>query len=341
MFGLTQHRSSAIASSVLAILLLLALPAMVCTAQDAQERIIAGSDREICGTQEAADLTAEARARDPLYCPREQADRDKAAQLYIEAIAAQPGARINAKLADRVAQMYAFYEDKEKAVQPDRSKASQWWRRCIEFTDPNQLVWAQAQMGLASMAVWGNDFRSALAAYNKILEIDVKQVVLPRWKAWSDGDSQRNRTLLERERARLRESVERIQGRAVEKVFYVLCRTSRPGALGVLQNLAVKYSGTPVGDRAVALMAEIHETTGADPLDLLGLAPIAATQEEQPMTPPQHEEKQDRRAPAAALPVAAEVSGRGRWGLGIAMFAAVVALTVGMGIARCRSQQQL
>ncbi len=41
-----------------------------------------------------------------------------AANLYEQAIGAQPGAKINAQLANRIAQMYAFFEDRPKNVRP-------------------------------------------------------------------------------------------------------------------------------------------------------------------------------------------------------------------------------
>ena len=96
--------------------------------------------------------------------------------------------------------------------------------RCLELTNPTQLLWAQAQMGLASTGVMRRDLESAVHRYDLILDIDVSRVVLPDWKVWPDGSNRRGKARLEIERTRLRQSVQRIQKRALEKKLYVLKR---------------------------------------------------------------------------------------------------------------------
>ncbi len=58
-----------------------------------------------------------------MFCPEDQRDRDKAAEVYARAINAQPGANVNAVLANRIAQLYGFYADPEKGIEPDRKLA--------------------------------------------------------------------------------------------------------------------------------------------------------------------------------------------------------------------------
>jgi tetratricopeptide (TPR) repeat protein len=338
MTGLTQYRSFILAGGVLVILVTLARLDVAGAAEDAPPYVIVGAEKEIFATPEAADLAVQARAHDPLYCPREQRDRDQAARLYERAIAAQPGARINARLADRIAQMYAFYEDKEKGVVPDRNKAHDWWRRCLELTGSHQLVWAQAQMGLASVAVIGRNAQAALAAYNRILEIDVNQVVLPDWRAWPEDNSESSQALLERERAQVRESLAGLQGRAVEKLFYVLSQASRIGALGVLENLAARRRGTPVGDRAAALIAKIHQEAGVPALDLLETTSAPATEPVRSMTLPSPAQGPEGRA--SPRPAPAEASGGGCRGWCLALSLAGVAALTGAGIARYRQSKR-
>ena len=250
MIAFSQRRFFPMACSLIIALAIIASPVAVCAAESPQKPIAVGPDDEIYGSQEAADLVAQARNYDPMYCPREQADRDRAARLYEQAMAAQPGASINAPLADRLAQLYAFYEDKQKKVSPARSKASQWWGRCLELTTSKQLLWAQAQMGLASMAVIDGDHKSAVARYDKILEMDVGQIELPDWKTWPDSASDQGKAVLDQAKARLRQSIGAIQARAAEKEFYVLRHVSNAAALDALQSIAAKHKGTPAGDRA-------------------------------------------------------------------------------------------
>ena len=251
------------ASSLIAVLAALALPEAAHASEDVQEKLIVGRNNDIYGTQEAADLVSEARKFDPMTCPRGKADRDQAALLYEKAIAAQPGAKLNAPLANRIAQMYAFYANKERTVRPIHSKARLWWERCADFTNPQQLLWGQAQMGLTNVAAIDRDRLSPLDRCNKILEMDVSQVKLPDWKVWPEDSSDRSKALLERERARLRKSMERIRGRAVEKQFYILSHTSKAAALEAMRDLASRYKGTPAGDRASDL-AGIREPAATD-----------------------------------------------------------------------------
>ena len=204
---------------LLAVLAALVMPVMICVADDAPQQIVVGSDKEIFGNQKAADLVAEARKHDPMFCPIKPEDRDKAISLYEQAIAAQPGAKINAPLANRIAQLYAFYQDKEKTVTPDSSKAGLWWKRCVEYTSPKQLLWAQAQIGLAGL----EDYNSAVAIYDKILDSDATQVELPDWKVFSDRD-------IDREQARLQDSVERVRLLAARKKSEALAAIERTSA---------------------------------------------------------------------------------------------------------------
>jgi len=119
---------------------------------------------EIYENRTAEDTVRKARSFDPFYAARGREDRDKAIALYEEAIALQPGARINAVLADRIAELYAFYECRERGIRPDRAKAASWWERCIELTDPSQRMWAEAHMGLGGSLLLSGNPEQAWAA---------------------------------------------------------------------------------------------------------------------------------------------------------------------------------
>jgi len=340
MKHMAQHLLFITASGLIAVLAALALSATAHASQDVQEKLIVGRDKEIYGTQEAADLVAEARKFDPMFCPREQADRDQAALLYEKAIAAQPGAKLNAPLANRIAQMYAFYENKEKTVRPIRSKARLWWNRCADYTNPQQLLWAQAQMGLASMAAIDRDRLSARDRYNKILEMDVSQVKLPDWKFWPEDSSDRSKALLEREQARLRKSIERIRIRAVEKQFYVLSRTSKAAALEAMQDLASRHKGTPAGDRASDL-AGIREPAATDagaPPEL----PDVSMHEVKPEVRVLQEDEPQEVVLADSLPPTVTVAPEGNSrDLGVAALAIIGAAITAAGIIRIRRRNRL
>ena len=175
---------------------------------------VVGPDGEIYGNATAEKLVQEARKYDPLFCPEEQRDRDKAIFWYKQAMDAQPGAKINAALADRVAQLYAFYADRKNKVAPIRDNARHWWSRCLDLTNPKQLLWAQAQMGLTNVAA---DTKAAMTACNNIQKMDARQIELDDWKVWPEGDSDRDKAIRDGERERLRKQVAEIQTRATKK----------------------------------------------------------------------------------------------------------------------------
>ena len=211
---------------------------------------------EIFGTQAAAELVGEAREYDPMYCKRGKEDRGRAASLYERAILAQPGAAINAALAERVAQMYAFYEDRSKNVRPDQTKARVWWQKCLELSDPKQLLWAQAQIGLGCSSFMTKDTHAAVAAFRAVLDVNMDEVELPKWKTWPDGDTERKKQLLEEEKDRLRKSVERVKKLAVDKVFYVASHADPNAGIPALQEIVTQYKGSPVGERASELLVK-------------------------------------------------------------------------------------
>jgi hypothetical protein len=334
MSPMIRHRILAIAVGCVVILAALKWPiAAYAIGETQNEKLIVGPDNEIYGTEEAASLVAQARAFDPMYCSRDKANRDQAVVLYEEAIAAQPGAKLNAPLTNRIAQLYAFYEDKEKKIRPDRSKASMWWNQCLTATSSKQLLWAQAHMGLASAGVVGRDFMSALQHYNQILELDISQMELPDWQVWPAGDTERQRAALERERARLRDEVQGIQGAAADKQVYALKHVSRPAAYDALQKMAARFQGTPAGERASKLMAEIRENSrrGKDPWGLP--ANLAETQPAQadaqgPGKPEPERIRVANPSPSAVSPR----RGWNYWGLGIAGLTILMAAMVAAGL---------
>lgn len=141
----------------------------------------------IYGSPAAEKLVHQARQFDPLYCPREQSDRKRAVDLYRQAMEAQPGAKLNAVLANRIAQLYATYQNREKGVRFNPVKAVFWWNRCLELTDRTQLLWAQAQMGLATVGGIRGGSESSLFHLKEILKLDPNTIQLENWKRHSTG----------------------------------------------------------------------------------------------------------------------------------------------------------
>ena len=130
----------------------------------------------------AAALVEEARKLDPKHAGSKAADRDQAVALYSKSIESQPGANSNAKIAERIAQLYSHYEDRDRGVTTDFDKGAEWWKRCINLTEPTQFLWARAQMGLASTQFIQNHRVGTLSSYDKILGLDPATIEFDNWR---------------------------------------------------------------------------------------------------------------------------------------------------------------
>ena len=224
--------------------------------------VVAGKDKEIFGNPEAADMVQQARSFDPAHS--RTADRDKAIELYEKAIALQPGARINAELAHRIAQLYSHYADPRLGIRAEPAKSVQWWQRTIQETNPRQLLWACAHMGLGCNKFISKEPNAGVAAFRAILTLDPDKIELPDWKAWPDPSTEHGRRQREEELARLRKDAHKIRVKAVEKIHYVMMRADRKAAAVTLLRIAKQYEGTPVGQRAAELADDALKRTSTE-----------------------------------------------------------------------------
>ena len=206
----------------------------------------------IFGNEQAANLVKQARIHDPNWAKQENRDIRKAIALYEKAIAAQPGAKINAMIANRIGQLYGFTEDPTRGVKPDPAKAAQWWARTIEYSESTQLIWAQAHIGSASAGVMQRDGMTAITHYQTILDVDPKTVQPRNWQVIRAPINSRNYLdLVAREQDRYKGA----QIKAVEKIHYVLSRRDKAAALREMQRIAEKYAGSHIGDKAQEVLA--------------------------------------------------------------------------------------
>lgn len=214
---------------------------------------------EVFGNEAAARKVVEARSYDPMFCREDQRSRDKAIALYAEAISLQPNTPINAELADRIAQMYAFYEDRKNGVWPEPAKAAEWWQRASTMVDRHQLLWLQLQMGLASAHVMDRDPVPAIEACKRIIAINPDELQLPPSKIsmsrklspslqpkWEQSELQK-----------VRSRGASIRLKAVDQLAIACNRLGREAKAAVLDDIAAKYRGTPVGDIAHSLRPQL------------------------------------------------------------------------------------
>ena len=212
--------------------------------------------QELFAHEEGEQLVKAARSHDPNFTDRGQGDRDKAIASYERAIEAQPGAPINAQLARRIAELYAYYEDRGKGTRARPADAVPWWRRAIELSNPRQILWAEAQMGLGSSAFLSGDPDAAVGAFKAVLDVDPDRMDLPNWLKWPAGDTKRERALLAEARACLRERAQKARLKAVDNIHYTLVRRDGAAMIAALLHIAKTHAGTPAADRAAQLAME-------------------------------------------------------------------------------------
>ncbi|NQT53074.1 hypothetical protein HQ576_13535 [bacterium] len=208
---------------------------------------------EIFGNKEAAEMVMQARRFDPGRAGPANADREKAVALYEQAMALQPGAPMNAALANRIAQLYGYYGNRRRGIWPDNAKALHWWTRCIALTNSKQILWGEAQMGLGCMRVITRKPRESAANFKAILNLDVAGIEWPPWRTKPDTSTAIGREQFDREMIRRRDRAEELHVKAVEKIHYVLIRVDGAAAISMLLEIAKEYGGLPAGDRAAQL----------------------------------------------------------------------------------------
>ena len=218
---------------------------------------------EIFGNQQAAELVREARSYDMFEDTGPERNRDKAIEVYEQAIRLQPGAPINAPIAYRIAEHYAVVAVPDKKVAPDYEKATSWYQRAISLTTPTNLLWAKAHAGLGSCHFVRRDRHAAAAAFSRILELDIQEAQLPPWRVWPDPETDAGAAAIVKHTAQLTSDLTEMRHRAVDKVFYVTsCLAGRAAAVIAITDLANQYKGTPIGDRASRLFLAATDSVG-------------------------------------------------------------------------------
>ena len=225
------------------------------------EGVIVGD--EIYDNEVAANFVKRARKYDSPPNLRER-NLAMAVQYYSAAIDAQPGAKINAALANRIAQIYAYTTDRSGNWKNDRIEALHWWKFCRDTVSQDQLLWAECHIPMGPFI--SSDAESALVAYEPVLSMDPDTLRLPDWKVWPDADTQRGRKLIEREMANLRKRVEEVRRLAARKVLDVCKRKEPEAAVATLYKLILDYPDSPVADEAAKLIRQELRLSASDPL---------------------------------------------------------------------------
>jgi hypothetical protein len=216
----------------------------------------------------------QARRHDPNWS--RDRDRGRAVALYREALALRPGDPRNIEVEHRIAALYAFYADREVGVETDPAKAAEVFAHIIETYPPTQQLWVHSHFGMASTSVMQRELGGALYWYRKILEdVDPEAMQAPLGKGAFGADKPD-----EARRERVIEAAGASRLRAVEKIAYVAGAMGPDEKSRQLRDIAARYRGTPVGDRAAELLLEALgvdvEAIAEGAIDGLLVGPVVA-----------------------------------------------------------------
>ena len=226
-------------------------------------------DDEIFDNEKAVELVKKARSLDPMFCSIPQRSPHQAAEIYAQAISAQSNAAINAQLANRIAQIYAFYEDRQSKIVPDPATAAKWWWNCVAMSNPRQLLWMQAQMGLGSVAAIQHTPLEAIERYKAILAVDETQLELPPWKMRAPVNAQT-------ELKQLRESAAEMKLVALENMLNAGRTISLDLAATLMKQVERDRPGSALAAKAEELRRSLRpQTARLLPKDSAPLSPIA------------------------------------------------------------------
>ncbi len=234
------------------------------------EKTLVDSQGYIHRTKAAADLVDQARQCDPLYGPRDKVDRSKAVDLYVKAIAAQPGADVNAALANRVGQMLAFNSDPAKGIRTEPGKAGLWWKRCAELAPPRDLLAGQAHMGVGSAVMMAGRFKDAMAAYREVVAFDPELVEVPTWRTMPGMRGPGSVERLKAIRKSLRDSAIKLRATGVDRLFHAALRAhGLRQALAEMRRIMATYPDAPVADAARKVLQKMAADIEGDALSAL------------------------------------------------------------------------
>lgn len=226
----------------------------------------------------AAGLYLQGKQADPMFASQDDRNRDKAIEFYAAAYAAQPGAKSNAHLANRIGQMYAFNNDPARGIRTDWEQARVWWERCVEASSPRQTVYAAAIIGMNGYRPAGDEL---VEWFRPLLEMKAEEVELPHYKWNGPASSPARQRQLETQLVRERENVEQMQRKAVERIYNSYRHKDEAESLKAMQLLMERYAGTIVAAEAEKKLRATLNLGPDDPLFEDGdpAAPAVAPQE--------------------------------------------------------------
>jgi hypothetical protein len=219
--------------------------------------------------QSTGELIEQAHQYDAAYVIGPQVDRQKALALYEKALTAGPDQQQRLQTLFRMAQLHGCIFDLRKGERPDFPAAISLYQQIVESYPPEEPLVMKATGLISDHYATLRRFDAALTWAKRTVEYDTtqaekhindihqRQVSLATTKYSPDE----RREIMEQAArvAPLQDDLQRMKaGRvaAVDRVAYTARMLDPVREHGELRALADRYSGTPIGDRAIQRLGE-------------------------------------------------------------------------------------
>ncbi len=226
----------------------------------------------VARAETAAELIERARQYDSGYTIGPEASRQKAIELYGQALAAGPDNQQRLETLFRMAQLHGCIFDRQKGERPDFRRAISFYQQVVESCPPEDPR-AITAMGLISDHYTSlGEFDVALTWAKRAVEYDTTRAEENIREVHRKVDSlaateytpAERREIMERavHNAAFQEDLTRMKAARVAAVDRVACVAEQVDPLrahGELRAIADKYAGTPVGDRAAQRLQEVMD----------------------------------------------------------------------------------
>ncbi|MHC4691572.1 MAG: tetratricopeptide repeat protein [Planctomycetota bacterium] len=222
---------------------------------------------------QVAELIRQAHKHDNMYTLGPQASQQKALSLYQSALAAEPDMKQRLHILYRMAQLNGSAYQLEKGENPDFQEAIKLYKEIINSYPKEEPLVYKAMSSISSHYTTLREFETAIEWSKKALEYDTSKITrkLEAIEKLKEAIEQNSDSMTARERHLSAEQIEqayslrktldkikRYQEIAVDQVAYTANIIDPTTAIAQLGDIAQKYAGTFIADRAVV---HIRETT--------------------------------------------------------------------------------
>ncbi|NIP25676.1 MAG: hypothetical protein GWN67_15255, partial [Phycisphaerae bacterium] len=218
-----------------------------------------------------SELIEQAHKHDNMYTLGPEASQQKALSFYQSALAAEPDKKQRLHILYRMAQLNGSAYQLERGEKPNFPEAIRLYKEIINSYPPDEPLVYKAMSSISDHYTTFREFETAIEWSKKALEYDTSRIAtqLEIIENLKEPLEQHGDSMTAREQHLSAEQIEqahslrkalgkirRYQEIAVDQVAYTANIINPTAAIGELGNIAKRYAGTFIADRAADLIRE-------------------------------------------------------------------------------------